>query len=394
MSLTLWLSLIFFGLSIFGLAAVFCIYPLSVWVISLVDTKPEAAGDDFEPMVSLVVVLRNGEAIVRQKVENAIALEYPKDKLEILFFSDGSTDQTEAIINEYSESGVALFSSAEHIGKAPGINMVVKHSHGEILVLSDADGILDPQSIRNLVKHYADHDIGGVCGQRVIYKGDDISAIKESQQDYIKFDSKIKQLESRIGNITSNDGKLYSIRKRYFKPISPDVTDDLFSCLSVIEQGGRFVFEPAAKAFIRTPSRNPLHEIQRRRRIVARSLRGIYYKRALLNPFRTGFFAFGLFINKVVRRLLPLCLLVLFTTSALLAMQSPFVLVFWLLQVTFYLMVPVYILLEKLKVNIPIIGKIVALVFYFCVGMTGTLLGFIDFVRLKRYEKWNPKKTG
>jgi len=381
------------GLSILGILMVFLLYPLTVWGISFFKSSHSFSANNTEPTVSLIVVLRNGEAIIRQKIENSLALDYDKDKLQIVFFSDGSTDKTEEIIKEYQDPRILMLSSPTHIGKAPGINEAAKHCNGEIYIFSDTDGILDSMVIKKLVKHYGNPQIGGVCGQRIIYKKD-VSTIKDSQKNYIKFDSKIKQLESKIGSITSNDGKLYSIRKSLFKPIEPDVTDDLYSCLSVVEQRYKFSFEPEAKAYIRTPSRNPLHEIERRRRIVARSLRGIYYKRTLLNPFKHGFFAIGLFINKVIRRLLPVCLIMIFTTSANLATRHPLFLYFWLLQLLFYLTAGVAYISDKYGYRIKFIERKLSLVLYFCVGMYGTLIGFIDFISLKKYEKWNPKKTG
>ncbi len=391
----MYLPIIFsiFCLSTAALLMVFIFYPLSVWIISFFKSHQATSASNREPTVSMIIVLRNGEAIVRQKIENSLALDYDKDKLQIVFFSDGSTDKTEEIIKEYQDPRILMLSSPTHIGKAPGINEAAKHCNGEILVLSDTDGILDPMVIKNLAKHYDNPETGGVCGQRTIYKKD-ISTIKDSQENYIKFDSKIKLLESKIGSITSNDGKLYSIRKSLFKPIEPDVTDDLYSCLSVVEQGYNFSFEPKAKAYIQTPSRNPLHEIERRRRIVARSLRGIYYKRNLLNPFKFGFFAIGLFINKVIRRLLPICLIMIFVTSAILTKRSPLFLCFWTLQILFYLTALCAYIMDRYGFSIKFIEKKLSLVLYFCVGMCGTLIGFIDFISLKKYEKWNPKKTG
>jgi cellulose synthase/poly-beta-1,6-N-acetylglucosamine synthase-like glycosyltransferase len=372
---------------------VFVFYPVSVWLISFLKGPITFNENTENPTVSIIVVLRNGEEIIRQKIENSLKLDYESNKLQLVFFSDGSTDKTVEIIREYENPNLLMLSSASHIGKAPGINEAVKQSSGEILIFSDTDAILDKTVIKDMVRHYDDPNTGGVCGQRVIYK-QDISTIKDSQQNYINFDSKIKFLESHTGSITSNDGKLYSIRKSLFKPIEPDVTDDLYSCLSVIEQGYRFSFEPHARAYIRTPSRSPLHEIKRRRRVVARSLRGIYYKRPLLNPFKHGFFAVGLFVNKVIRRLLPICLILIFITSATLAMRNSLFIWVWILQLLFYTAGLFAFVVDKYHIPISIIRKPLSLILYFCVGMYGTLIGFIDFISLKKYTKWDPKKTG
>src|SRR6185503_6107908 len=216
-----------------------------------------------------------------------------------------------------------------------------------------------------------------------------------AQERYIAADSALKRAESRLGSVTSNDGKLYAVRRSLFRPIAPGATDDLYSCLSIVEQGRRFVFEPRARAFIRTPSRNPSHELSRRRRIVARSLRGIFLKRALLNPLRHGSFALQLFVNKVCRRLLPLFLVLLFGTSlalTLLEPHAPWALAALLLQLGFYALALAHLVLARKRV--PLIGALASVAYYFCVGNLGTLLGLADFLRGREAVKWDPVKTG
>ena len=195
--------------------------------------------------------------------------------------------------------------------------------------------------------------------------------------------------------MTSNDGKLYAVRRSLFRPIAPGATDDLYACLSIVEQGRHFVFEPRARAWIRTPSRNPAHELVRRRRIVARSLRGIFLKRALLNPLRHGSFALQLFVNKVCRRLLPLFLVLLFGTSLALTLLEPhaaWALAALLLQLGFYALALAHLVLARKRV--PLIGALASVAYYFCVGNLGTLLGLADFLRGREAVKWDPVKTG
>jgi cellulose synthase/poly-beta-1,6-N-acetylglucosamine synthase-like glycosyltransferase len=216
--------------------------------------------------------------------------------------------------------------------------------------------------------------------------------LREPQRRYIGFDSAIKALESRCGRITSNDGKLYAIRRALFEPIPEAVTDDLFVCLSVIRQGYDFTFEPKARAFIRLPSRSASHEIERRRRIVSRSLRGIGMMRSLLNPRRYRAYSLGLFINKVLRRLLPVFLILIFVSTAVLSAFHPAAAVLLILQSGFYTVALAYPALARIASK-GALERAASVPFYFCVGNYGTLLGLADFVMGRRVARWDPRKT-
>jgi len=316
-------NLLVFSLSLLSILLIFVLYPLSVLVISLFIKKTNRRTSREKITLSHIVVVRNGEKIIIDKIKNCISMHYPPERYEIIFFSDGSTDETERIIRSYKTDRFKLLSSVSHCGKHNGLNEAVSISSGEIIVFSDADALLSPEALKKIVRHYADPKIGGVCGQRIIREEE--AEMKVAQEEYIRFDSFIKILESKIGSITSNDGKLYSIRKKLFRPIDPAVTDDLYCCLSIIKQKHRFIFEPEAKAFISIPSRNTSHEILRRRRIVSRSLRGIFSMKELLNPFRYGFYSIGLAINKLLRRMLPVFLLILFVSSLILSFYIPYI---------------------------------------------------------------------
>jgi cellulose synthase/poly-beta-1,6-N-acetylglucosamine synthase-like glycosyltransferase len=372
-----------------GILLVFGLYPLTLVLLGLVRgaraPRPAVPGRS----VSLLVAVRNAEGLVEEKVRNALALE-SAEALEIVFVSDGSTDRTVERLRAAGGARVLVLELVEHRGKALALNHGAERCRGEILVLSDVDALLVPDAVRRLVEHFADESVGGVCGQRVIHEGP--GELVGAQERYIAADSALKRAESRLGSVTSNDGKLYAVRRSLFRPIAPGATDDLYTALSVVEQGRRFVFEPRARAYIRTPSRNPAHEIVRRRRIVARSLRGIFLKRALLNPLRHGSFAIQLLVNKVCRRLLPLFLALLLGASLALAPLAAWARVMLFLQLGFYGLALLHPVLGRAR--IPLLGTLASVAYYFCVGNLGTLLGLTDFLRGREATKWDPIKAG
>jgi hypothetical protein len=167
----------------------------------------------------------------------------------------------------------------------------------------------------------------------------------------------------------------------------------MYVCLSIVKQKYRFIFDPAARVFVNVPSRSASHEIKRRRRIVSTSLRCIYLMRGLLNPFQYGPFPIGLFINKIIRRLLPVCLIMVLFSSMILSFYSPFIRFFFFLQTAFYLLAFSYWAFLQFIPRFKMAKRITSLAFYFCIGNYGTLLGLMDFLMGRQITKWDPVKT-
>ncbi len=369
----------------------FSLYPLIALLLSFV-SRVSALNieDDYSPSVTIFIVVRNAEDLIQLKIQNSLALDFPKEKLQVVVVSDGSIDETVPIAQKMANEQVHLFTQPAHCGKSAVINSFIKECSGEIVIFSDVDAIVNSDAVLKLVDHLKNPGIGGVCGQRVIKS--DFTKITKPQKGYIKVDSLIKKLENNSGSITSNDGKLFAIRKALFCPIEDGVTDDMFLLLSVVKQGYRFIFEPDAIAFIRTPSRSFKHEIERRRRITTGSIRGILFNKVLLNPLKYGFFSLKLLINKVLRRLMPVCLIGVFFTSFKLSFSHNVLLPLFLCQVVLYVLAVIYpILFQSIKKGNRF-TKTSALLWYFCLGNYGQFLGLVDCVFKRTVTKWDPRK--
>lgn len=375
-------------MSAFFITSIFYLSGILIFFFSLAKGKrPPKKELNSNFSVSHIIVVHNEQKVILEKLKNSLEINYPSDSKEIIFFSDGSTDATVDIIKEFEKSDVRLFLSEEHVGKYMGMNKSVQAAKGDILIFSDANSHLDRNAITNLVAYFSDPEIGGVCGKLIIQKGDGIIDIP--QRNYFKFDEKIKILESSIGSVSANTGKLYAMRRELFQEIPPGVADDLYNCLSVCLAHKRFVYDPTAKVFIKAPSRTISHEIERRRRIVAISLRGIFLRKNLLNPLKYGLFSVNLLINKVLRRFLPIGLVTLFVSNLFLCFSS-----YWFFfpfggQILFYAAGVLDIPLARLSVN-GIVKQITSTIFYFCIGNYGAFLGLMDFFKGKADEKWEP----
>lgn len=382
------LPIILFVLAALPLLSQFVMYPLIIAVksfkkgkITLTDIKTEL------PTVDMIIAVRNGEQLIADKIANCEALTYPRERLHFIVVSDGSTDETVSIVQQTANSRFQLITSNEHIGKAKALNMAFSQSQSDILVFSDADAMLCNNAITLLVNKMLSAEAAGACGQRVIKNK--VTSGQRSQQKYIDLDSWLKTQESKLGFLTSNDGKLYAVLRQAHCPIKEGVSDDLFSALNILSQKKRFVFEAGAKAYIATPSRNEQHEIERRRRITCRSLNNFRHYSRLLNPAKYGFVAFALIANKIMRRCLPLSLICIFLATMALAEQIEF-LILLLLQLTFY---SAAAFMFFLKPRINRLTKYGYLSLYFVLGNIGMLLGIIDFFTNKHVYKWEPNKN-
>jgi len=384
------LNSLVFAFSLLGVSLVFLFTPLLVSIVYLIKGKKTVKYYTSHPSISLITVVHNAEDFIVDKIKNYLSLNYPSDDYEIIIFSDGSTDGTEKNVTHFTDKKIRLLSSAKHEGKNASINKAVENCSGEIIIFSDVGGILEPNAVLNLVKHFTDSEVGGVCGEMIIYKNS--IELEKAQSVYIKFSNLIKKLESQIGSISSNNGALFAFRRRLFKPIPLAVTDDLFQCMSIVKQNYRFIYEPDARVFIKARAKGSSHEIQRRRRVVARSLRGIYLKKGVLNPFKYGVFSLNLLINKIVRRLLPVSLLLIFSSSLFLSFYNPYIKIILFLQIAFYLLAFSHWTLFQYIPHLRIVTRTASTAYYFCLGNYGTLLGLIDFLRGIKIEKWEPIK--
>lgn len=387
---------VLFFAALMGVGSVFLLYRL---VLSLTPRRvrsqtgatPEFLEGEDLPTVTGIIAVRNAVGLVDMKVRNCLALDYPPGKLSFIFYSDGSTDGTTERLREWAarEETIHVMASTTHGGKIAALNEAARECSSDLLLFTDVDALLAPDSLRLLARHYSDESVGGVCGRRVI--GEEDAEVRSGQDRHFRFHAGVQALESQVGSVTANEGKIYIMRRDLFEPIAASVTDDLYTSLCVVRRGFRFIYEPDAVAHVHLPSRSLAHEITRRRRIVSTSLRGLWHQRGLFNPFRYGVYSLGLFINKVLRRLLPVFLTVLFVSSAALAEHFLFFSVL-ALQCVFYLGAITHMVLPRMTRRIPIVGKLLAVVAYFCVGNVGMLLGLLDFVGGRSIDRWEPVK--
>ncbi|TWT61558.1 glycosyltransferase family 2 protein [Rubinisphaera italica] len=363
-------------------------FPLLTFLRSLVVRKTFQC-EEITPAVSLIICCYNEEAGIEEKMKNVLELDYPAEKLQVLVASDGSTDRTNEIVAGYQNNQIKLL-KLPRAGKARSLNAAVHQANGDILVFSDANSMYAADSIRELVKPFADLSIGGVAGNQVYSKNYDDGAAASGEQSYWNFDRWMKIWQSRSGHVISATGAIYAIRRFLFQPVPEGVTDDFVTSTRVIAQGYRLIFNP--QAICREPAAGAVKaELGRKTRVTTRGLRAVWCMRTLLNPFKYGFYSFQLFSHKLLRRLVVLPILALGIITPLLWNQG------WIYQAA--------TILEILFIGLAVAGcvasmtrrkppRLMSLPFYFCMINVAVLMAIMNLLRGHQVTLWNPHRGG
>jgi len=274
-------------------------YVLLLWLIVRLRGERGVRRSSVRPRVSLVISAYNEAGVMRQKLDNALALSYPTGRLEIVVISDESTDGTDEIALSYASRGVRLERQTTRRGKTAGLNRVVPTLDADIVVFSDANAMYAPDAIEKLVRNFGDPDVGCVTGEARYLERDD-SAADAGERAYWNYEIQIKRLETSVGSMVGGDGAIYAIRRELWQTLPNDAINDFLNPLQIVTAGWRAVYEPEAVCYEETAG-EVAREYRRRVRIVSRSWRAVFQAPAALNPLKVGFFTISLLSHKVLR---------------------------------------------------------------------------------------------
>lgn len=282
------------------------------------------------PGVTFIVPAYNEEASLSDKIGNLRQMDYPNDRLQIVFISDGSTDQTNHILSTLREENVQVVILPQRMGKPSALNHGVARARHEILVFSDSSTLFAPDAVRNLVRHFSDPRVGAVCGS-VKLEGNQES--QQTEGTYWKFESVLRLMESRLGAILNASGAIYALRRNCYRPLEPgDLIDDFLIPLKARQEGYRVLEDPEVVA-TEFSSDSVKAEFTRRVRLAVGSFRALQKVRLADLP---GFTAIAFVSHKLLRWVLPFLLIVLFVSNVFL-LRHPLYRVFFAGQLIFYL---------------------------------------------------------
>jgi cellulose synthase/poly-beta-1,6-N-acetylglucosamine synthase-like glycosyltransferase len=341
------------------------------------------------PSVSIVISAYNESSSIGAKLDNILSLDYPRDRLEVVIASDGSTDGTDAIIESYQQHGVTLL-SLPRLGKAAALNAAVIASKGEILVFSDANSMYKADAIQELVRPFVDPEIGGVAGNQVYKSESSGGSSRDGERAYWNFDRILKEFQGKSANTLAATGAIYAIRSSLFRPIPDGVADDFVTSTGVITQGYRLIFAPGALAYEPVAATSKV-EFGRKVRVIIRSWRAFIYRRELLNPFRYKFYAIQLFSHKILRYLAVFPLLILFLVSPFLWRVHLFYQLAAISQILFYTCALLSLSLDKTRVGQM---KLLTIPFYFCMVNAASFVAVFRAMSGYQIKHWEPQRPG
>lgn len=377
-------GLILFWTAVAVLAYQFAGYPLALAALSRLRGASRArtggppSGTGL-PSVSLVISAYDEEEVIGRKIENALALDYPKERLEIVVASDGSRDRTAEITGSYADRGVVLHEYHPNRGKNLVLNDTMPRLRGDIVVFTDANGMYQRDAIRHLVGPFADPAVGSTCGE-LIYRNFNDNPIAEGYNRYWELDQMQKRLESGLGTLLGANGSIFAVRRSLLRPIANDVCNDMVQPIWVAAAGHRCLYEPRAVSF-EAGSRDLGDELRRRSRIIGRGIRGIRLVWPDIVRNRAWTVGWELLSRKGLRYLLPLWLAMLLIGSAL-APGIGYRLLF-AAQLAVYACVPLGFLLG----GGPLM-KLISPAVYFGIGSLAAVLGWWKILTGSELGRW------
>ena len=374
---------VIFWLSVGLLAYVYAGYPLVVYLAARIIAKPLRRGD-VEPTVTVLITAFNEEGSIREKIENTLAIEYPREKLEILVASDGSTDRTDDIVRELAGRGVKLFRQEGRLGKTVTQNNAVAQSTGEIILFSDATTEYSPDVLRRVLPAFADETVGCVAG-RLIYVDSGETNVGAGAKSYWGYETFIKSAEGDACSLIGASGCLYAVRRQAYRPMYAEACSDFLICTELYRQGLRSVFEPDAVCFEHTNSKTD-DEFRMRVRVISQTFTDLWRNADMMNPFKSGFYAVQLISHKVLRYAVPFLLLAVFAASAVLAMSSTIYLLAFTAQCVFYVLALGGWLVERAGRRV----RLLVIPLYFVLANLASVIAFVKFVRGERVVTWEP----
>ncbi len=347
----------------------------------------------YEPDVCLFVTAFNERDYVKQKVENSFSLDYPKEKIQYLWITDGSDDGTPDLLREYDS--LEVHHLPERRGKMHAMNRGVAFVKAPVIIFSDTNTILGKYSIREIVARFSNKKTGCVAGEKRIVEKNADSAAGAGEGLYWKFESWVKKLDSELNSAVGAVGELFAIRTELFEEVETDtLLDDFMISLRIAKKGYHIAYAPNAYAE-ETASLNVAEELKRKIRIAAGGIQTIFRLKGLLNPFRYGILTWQYISHKVLRwTLAPVSLLLILPTNLLLVGQqnSWQTLQFYSITLWFQLLCYVLALVGWYFENRRLRLKLLFVPYYFASINYAAIRGIFRYLKGKQSVNWEKSK--
>lgn len=337
----------------------------------------------YYPTVSFIVAAYNEEDCIEKKALNSLELNYPKEKMEFIFITDGSTDNTHSILLKYPS--IQVFHSPERKGKSAALNRAASIAKNDILIFSDANTILNKNACVNISRHYYFKETGGVAGEKKVISGPGSkNEVGHGEGLYWKYESLLKKLDSDFYSVVGAAGELFSLRRKLYEPVAENVIlDDFIISMKVAEKGYRVIYEPNAYA-MELPSFSLKDERKRKIRIAAGGFQAMKMLPGSLNVWKNFKLSFLYISHRVLRwTVSPLGLILALIANLVLFLTSDLAIykILFAGQLLFY----------GMALLIMITGsnfKLFKLSYYFVFMNVSVVVGFYRFLKGKQPATW------
>lgn len=390
--------IILFWILLFIIFYTYIGYALILWVFVAIkrvfnkDNLNRFTGEE-EPEVCLFVTAYNEKDYVDQKVANSFALEYPKEKIQYVWVTDGSDDGTPEMLKKYPE--LEVYHLAERNGKMHAMNRGVGFVKAPIIIFSDTNTLLGRDSIREIVHQFRDEGTGCVAGEKRIIEQSQEAAAGAGEGLYWKYESWVKKMDSELNSAVGAVGELFAIRTELFEEVERDtILDDFLISLRIALKGYRIAYTPNAYAE-ETASLNVGEELKRKIRIAAGGVQTLFRLKSLLNPGTSGILSWQYFSHKVLRwTLAPIALFIALLINVVLVINTPaganpqvyeWILI---LQLLCYFFAAIGWFFENRKIRL----KGLFVPYYFVSINYAAIRGMLRFFKGKQSVKWEKSK--
>ena len=376
------IMIIIFWLALLLLFWTYIGYLVTLKIISILNIK-EVNKQDYFPEISLIITAYNEEKSIAKKIENSLALDYPKGKLEIIVVSDGSTDGTNEVVNSYTGEGVRFLVLPQRNGKHHAQGHGIRFAENDIIVLSDATTILKNNALEKIVRNFADSEVGCVSGLDQIINADSGTY---GEGAYVRYEMKLRSLESAVNSLVGVSGCFFAVRKHLCENWIDNMSSDFYLPIISNMNGYRVVLEDEAIGYYEALD-DPRDEFTRKVRTVVHGLEVLSRFREILNPFKYGYFSLQMISHKLSRWLVPLYLVLIFITNITLVDHGTFFSATMTLQIIFYGLALTAFLIKDLEnmfiFKIPL---------FFVMVNYSIVIAWLDFITGKNFVLWEPTK--
>lgn len=356
-------------------------YPITLKVVSIFRKNEVHKKSSYFPTVALIITVFNEEKRIRQKLENTLALDYPKENLQVLIASDGSTDKTHEIVKGYENEFLKLFIVEDRKGKENAQKEAVQYASGEIIVFSDVATILEPDGLKQIVSNFADPTVGCVSSvDKMIGK----DGRPSGEGAYVKYEMWLRNIESKVNSLVGLSGSFFAARKEVCKDFAPDMQSDFRTLINSIKLGLRGVSDPDSIGYYHDVA-DDKKEFTRKVRTVLRGMTVFFHHIELLDVLKYGIFSYQIFCHKLLRWCIPFFLTITFITNLLLLSDS----LIW--EMLFFCQLLFYSAALWGWIFNPGTGKVyIKIPMYFTVVNISILVAWWKYITGKRQVMWTP----